>query len=43
MGSIKKALSERLGGGRPSTLRAVAAAAATGTATGVVMYRFLRR
>jgi hypothetical protein len=42
MGTIKKALSERLGGGRPSVVRAVAAATVAGAGTGVVVYRLLR-
>jgi hypothetical protein len=43
METIKKAVSERLGGGRPSPLRAFTAATATGATVGVVVYRLLRR
>ncbi|MBS1861183.1 MAG: hypothetical protein JSS68_05660 [Actinobacteria bacterium] len=40
--SLYIATAERLGGHRPSALRAAAASTAAGTATGVVVYRLLR-
>jgi len=43
METIKKAVAERLGGGRPGVPRAIAAATVAGAATGVVVYRLLRR
>lgn len=42
-GIIKRAVAERLGGGRPSPTRALVAAAAAGVATAGVTYRVLRR
>jgi hypothetical protein len=43
MKSFYMAVVQRLTGERPSALRAVAGATAAGTATGVVVYRLLRR
>jgi hypothetical protein len=40
--SLYIAAAQRLGGQRPSALRAAAASTAAGTATGVVIYRLLR-
>jgi hypothetical protein len=40
--SLYIAAVERLGGKRPSALRAAAGATAAGTATGVAVYRLLR-
>ena len=40
---IKRAVAERLGGGRPSPARALAAAAVAGVAAAGVTYRVLRR
>jgi hypothetical protein len=42
MKSLYIAAAQRLGGKRPSAVRAAAGAAAAGTATGVVVYRLLR-
>lgn len=42
MKSLYIAAAQRLGGKRPSALRAAAGAAAAGTATSVVVYRLLR-
>lgn len=42
MKSLYIAAAQRLGGKRPSVLRAAAGATAAGTATGVVVYRLLR-
>jgi hypothetical protein len=42
MKSLYRATIQRLGGDRPSPIRAVAAAAAAGTATGILVYRLLR-
>jgi hypothetical protein len=42
MKSLYIAAAQRLGGRRPSALRAAAGAAAAGTATGVAVYRLLR-
>ena len=41
-GIVKRALSERLGGKRPSVFRAVAAATAVGAVAAGVTYRVLR-
>jgi hypothetical protein len=43
MQTIRKAVSERLSGGKPPVLRAFTVATAAGAATGVVVYRLLRR
>jgi hypothetical protein len=43
MKTLKKAVSERLSGGRPSVPRALGAATVAGAAAGVVVYRLLRR
>jgi hypothetical protein len=43
MKSFYIAMVQRLTGERPTALRAVAGAAAAGTATGVVVYRLLRQ
>jgi hypothetical protein len=40
--SLYIAAAQRIGGQRPSPLRAVVASTAAGTATGVVVYRLLR-
>jgi hypothetical protein len=40
--TVGRAAAERLAGGRPSTLRALAAAAITGGATATLTYRLLR-
>lgn len=42
MAPMKKALTDRLSGNRPSIPRALASATAVGAATGLVVYRFLR-
>jgi hypothetical protein len=42
MGSLKKAIEQRLGGDRPGVMRAVAGATVAGAATGLVVYRLLR-
>jgi hypothetical protein len=42
MNAIKKAVTQRLGGDRPSPVRSFAAASVVGTAAGVVAYRLLR-
>ncbi|HEY2479839.1 MAG TPA: hypothetical protein VGI17_14065 [Solirubrobacterales bacterium] len=42
MKSLYIAAAQRIGGQRPSALRAAAGATAAGTATGVVVYRLLR-
>ena len=42
MKSFVKATAERLSGGRPSVLRAVAGATAAGGATAAVVYKLLR-
>lgn len=42
MKSLYIAAAQRLKGDRPSAMRAVAGAAAAGTATGVLVYRLLR-
>jgi hypothetical protein len=41
-GMVKKAIGERLGGKRPSPIRAMAVAAAAGAAAAGVTYRVLR-
>jgi hypothetical protein len=41
-GMVKRALAERVGGKRPSPLRAVVAAAAAGVAAAGITYRVLR-
>jgi hypothetical protein len=40
--SLYIAAAQRIGGQRPSSLRAAVASTAAGTATGVVVYRLLR-
>lgn len=42
MGTVARAVGERLRGGRPGPVQAFVAAAVTGTATAVVTYRMLR-
>jgi hypothetical protein len=42
MKSFYKAAAERISGGRPNVLRAVAGATAAGTATWAVVYKLLR-
>ena len=40
--TVGRAAAERLGGGRPSAIRALAAAAVAGGATATLTYRILR-
>ena len=40
--SVGRAAAERIGGGRPSSFRAIAAATVTGSATAALTYKLLR-
>jgi hypothetical protein len=42
MGSLRKAIEQRVRGDRPGVVRAVAGATIAGAATGLVVYRLLR-